>query len=202
MSRQREKTLLLVGGVLIVCTMAFSEWLEPPNPSSPPLHAGQPMNNPPVPQSGFALNFPEAKRTTTLKNSRNIFAPLKNPVAPKNVQVSTKTPDPITFPPIPSPIPSPTAATGPSPAEVATRQAKEAMQQYKFLGYLTKEGVRQGFLSKNETIYIVKEGETLEKGITIQSIDPTEVVLSRHVKQTGTTVEATLSLTKNKQDAS
>lgn len=191
---QREKTLLLVGGILIVCAMTLSEWLEPPNPSSPALHAGQSMNNPPIPQSEFALTFPEVRQTTTLKNPRNIFAPLKTPVAPKNVQPSVQTPDPI---PTPSPsIPPPIAATGPSPAELAAQQAKEEMRQYKFLGYLTKEGIRQGFLSKNQTIYIVKAGETLEKDITIQSIDPTEVILSRHIKQTGTTVEAILPLTK------
>lgn len=190
---QREKILLLVGGILIVCAMTLSEWLEPPNPSSPALHAGQPMNNPPIPQSEFALTFPEVKRTTTLKNPRNIFAPLKTPVAPKNIQPSIQAPEPT---PSPS-IPPPTAVTGPSPAELTAQQAKEEMRQYKFLGYLTKEGVRQGFLSKNETIYIVKAGETLEKDITIRSIDPTEVILSRHIKQTGTTIEAILPFTKN-----
>jgi len=73
------------------------------------------------------------------------------------------------------------------------------MRQYKFFGYLTKEGIQQGFLSNGKMIYIVKRGETLEKGIAIKSLDAAEVVLSKYVKQAGTTVEATLPLTKDKQ---
>ena len=73
------------------------------------------------------------------------------------------------------------------------------MQQYKFFGYLTKEGIQQGFLSNGKMIYIVKKGEPLENGIAIKSIDATEIVLSKYIKQVDTTVEATLPLTKDKQ---
>ena len=75
------------------------------------------------------------------------------------------------------------------------------MQQYKFLGYLTKEGVQQGFLSKGQEIYIVKQGETFKDDLNIKSIGPMAVVLSKRVKQAGTTVETTLPLTKDGQDA-
>ena len=135
----------------------------------------------------------------TLKNPRNIFAPLKNPHAPKTVKATSQA---VKHAPLPNPLQAPHRPAGPSPAELAARQAREEMRQYKFLGYLTKEGIQQGFLSKDDTIYIVKAGETLETGITIRSIDPTEVVLSRHVKQTDTTIETTLPLTNDERDAS
>ena len=70
------------------------------------------------------------------------------------------------------------------------------MQQYTFLGYLTKEGVQQGFLSKGEEIYIVKQGERVENDLEIKAIGPTEIVLSKRVKQAGTTVDTTLPLAK------
>ena len=198
MSR-REYTLLLVGVILIACSLALSEWLNPSPPPSPSLHAEQARDEPSFSQSGLTLNVPESKRTMTLKNPRNIFAPLKDPDIPKKVQVSSERPSPP--PPSAQPASSPTSpqSTGPSPAELAAKQAKEEMRQYKFFGYLTKEGIQQGFLSNGKMIYIVKRGETLEKGIAIKSLDAAEVVLSKYVKQAGTTVEATLPLTKDKQ---
>lgn len=183
--------LLILGVVLIVCSMALSEWLESPQPASPPLHAEKSANDAPFLQSAFTRNI-EAKRTMTLKNPRNIFAPLQDPHALKTVKPPSPAPKHV---PLPSLQPPPHQPVGPSPSELASRQAKEEMRQYRFLGYLTKAGVRQGFLSKSETIYIVKQGEILEKSITIQSIDATEVVLSKYVKQIGKTVEATLPLT-------
>ena len=75
------------------------------------------------------------------------------------------------------------------------------MKQYKFFGYLTKEGVQQGFLKKGDNIYIVKQGEIFEKDFEIRSIGPTEVVLSKYIKQAETTVEATLPLSEDGQDA-
>ena len=197
---QREKTLLLLGVILIICSLVISEWLNPPQPTSPSLHAGQSRNKPPFSQSGLTLNIPESKRTVTLKNPRNIFAPLKNPHMPKTVKAP---PPQHVHPPSlqPSrPLPS-TQPLGPSSAELAVRQAEQEMQQYKFLGYLTKEGVQQGFLSKGQEIYIVKQGEVFENDLEIKSIGSTEIVLSKHVKQAGSTVEITLPLTEDGQDA-
>ena len=159
------------------------------------------MNHPLFPQSALTLNLAESKQSMTLKNPRNIFAPLKNPDVPKKVQVPLERPSPPPPPVQPVHPPASPQPTGPSPAELAARQAKEEMQQYKFLGYLTKEGVQQGFLSKGEEIYIVKQGERVENGLEIKSMSPTAVVLSKHVQQAGTTVETTLPLIKDGQDA-
>ena len=132
-----------------------------------------------------------------LKNPRNIFAPLKNPDVPKKVQVSPEHPSPPPSPVQPVRPPASPLLTGPSPAELAAREAKEEMQQYKFFGYLTKEGVQQGFLSKGQEIYIVKQGEVVADDLEIKSLSPMAVVLSKRVKQAGTTVETTLPLTKD-----
>ena len=193
---QREKTLLLLGVILIVCSLALSEWLEPPQLSSPPLHVGKSMNNPPFSSSAFALNLPESKRTMILKNPRNIFAPLKDAHEPEKIHVPPTPKRPPPSPVQPAPSPAPPQPTGPTPAELAARETEQEMQQYKFLGYLTKGGVQQGFLSKGQAIYIVKQGERVEGDLEIKSISPTAVVLSKHVKQAGTTVETTLPLTK------
>lgn len=195
---QREKMLLLLGVILIVCTLALWEWPESPQPSSSPLRVGQSTHDALFLPSALTRNL-ESRRTMILKNPRNIFAPLKNPHKPKTVKATSPAVKDV---PLPGLRQAPHRPTGPSPAELAARQAREEMRQYKFLGYLTKEGIQQGFLSKDERIFIVQAGETLEKGITIRSIDPTEVVLSRHVKQTDTTIEATLPLTNDERDAS
>ena len=201
MSR-REKTLLLGGVVLILCSLTLSEWLQPTDtPSSDsPLQVEESMNHPPFPQSALTLNLADSKHSVTLKNPRNIFAPLKDPDAPREVQVPPERPSPPS--PV-QPVPSPVSAqpTGPSPTELAARHAKEEMQQYKFLGYLTKAGIQQGFLGKGQAIYIVKQGERFKDDLEVKSIGPAAVVLSKHVKQAGITVDVTLPLTENGQAA-
>ncbi len=195
---QREKILLLLGVILIVCTMALWEWpTESPQPSSSPLRVGQSAYDARFLPSALTRNL-ESRRTMILKNPRNIFAPLKNPHRPKTVKATSPAAKDVSLPGL---RPAPHRPAGPSPAELADRQAKKEMRQYKFLGYLTKEGIRQGFLSKDERIFIVQAGETLEKGITIRSINSTEVVLFRHIKQTDTTIEATLPLANDERDA-
>ena len=189
--------LLLLGVVLIMCSLALSEWLEFPQPVSPPLRDGKSRNDAPFLTYVLTRNI-ESKRTMTLKNPRNIFAPLKNPHVPKSVQASPPSPKHFPSPNLQSSrlLPSP-QSTGPSPADLATREAEQEMKQYKFLGYLTKEGIQQGFLSKGQEIYIVKQGEIVENDLEVKSIGPTAVVLSKHVKQAGTTVETTLLLIEN-----
>lgn len=76
--------------------------------------------------------------------------------------------------------------------EQAVRQARAAMSQYRFLGYLTRNGAPQAFLGKGSEIYIVKIGETVEGKIQVTTIDATTVKL---VEQT-TSTETSLPLTK------
>lgn len=210
MSR-REQALLLAGIVIILSTLALFEWLEPEETQTadPQRRSDAPMNPATSLQAEFVLNVPQSTRSVKLKNRRNIFAPLEAPNHPHGAQPPTPAepappimilpPEPLP-PPQPFHPPAPLQPTGPTPAELAARQARAEMKQYTFLGYLTKEGVRQAFLSKDEDLYVVKEGERFEQDIEIQSIGPTEVVLSKYIKHAKTTVEATLSLTPNEQD--
>ena len=164
----------------------------------------------------FALNVPQSRRSMKLKNRRNIFAPLEDPdkrplepqratiaqppTSPEPAPVIANPPPDALPPPQPFYSPAPLQPSGPTPAELAAGQAREEMKQYTFLGYLTKEGVRQAFLSKDQALYVVKEGEQFEQDIKLKSIGPMEVVLSKYIKQAKTTVEATLPLTPNEQD--
>lgn len=197
---QREKTLLLLGVFLIVCSLALSEWLESPQSPSPPLRVGESLNGAPLLQSALTRNL-KAKRTLTLKNPRNIFAPLQAPRAPKPVKALSPVPEHVPLPSPPSASrPTPHQPVGSSPTELAAGQAKEEMRQYRFLGYMTKAGIQQGFLGKGQEIYIVKQGERFKDDLEIKSIGPMEIVLSKHVKQTGARVEAILPLTKTERD--
>jgi hypothetical protein len=76
--------------------------------------------------------------------------------------------------------------------EQAIQQARQAMGQYRFLGYLTRNGAPQAFLGKGTDIYIVKVGETIEGRIQVTTIDATTVKLTEQT----TSTEASLPLVK------
>ncbi len=76
--------------------------------------------------------------------------------------------------------------------EQAIQRARQAMGQYRFLGYLTRNGAPQAFLGKGTDIYIVKVGETVENRIQVTTIDATAVKL---VEQS-TSTETSLPLVK------
>lgn len=115
--------------------------------------------------------------------------------------------------PIPTPQPSVTTTlqpppvqprSGPSPAELVAQRARQQLNQYRFLGYLTKGGESQAFLStkNSEAVYIVKQGEKVEGAVQVRAIEPTAVVLSMRVRETGASIEETIPLTKEKDGAS
>ena len=199
---QREKTLLLVGAVLVACSLMLSEWLVPtdPQPARVQLPIGQAGTTSPVPQDELAFNLSASERTMALTTPRNIFAPLKKPVVPKKTQAP-----PLQRPAPPPPRPPrpvrPPRPTGPSAGELAAKQAEQDMRQYQFFGYLTKGDVQQGFLRNGQNLYIVQQGERVKEDVEIKLLTPTAVVLSKHVKEAGRTVDATLPLTQDEQDA-
>lgn len=147
-----------------------------------------------------AFGFDKPLQTIALNTPRNIFAPLRDPNQPKP-QVAKRPPKKkfqASKPPPPRPAPVKKQQPATSPTNLAAQQqARQQLQKYQFLGYLTKEGEQQIFLSNGQAIYIVKQGETLEGDIQVKSIEPTSVVLSKHLKNIGETVEATLPLTKD-----
>jgi hypothetical protein len=72
--------------------------------------------------------------------------------------------------------------------EQAIQQARQAMGQYRFLGYLTRNGVPQAFLGKGNDIYIVRTGETVEGKIQVTAIDATTVKLTEQTTSTETSL--------------
>ena len=139
------------------------------------------------------------RQSVTLAKPRNIFNPLnlKKPISSGQIAIAPKTPVPVT-PKVKEP-PPPPIRQGPSPEELAAQRARQQLNQYRFLGYLKKGGESQAFLTNGQAIYIVKQGETVEGRIHINKIDPTNIILSTKIRETGGHVEATIPLTKKQQ---
>ena len=136
-------------------------------------------------------SFPNSRQMVTFSQPRNIFAPLGS----QKVVANQKTP--ITPPSSRSPTttPPPSAPPGPSPSDLAAQRAREQLNQFRFLGYLTKGGESQAFLTNGQAIYIVKQGEMLEGQVQVNKIEPETIVLSTKILETGNQVQATIPLT-------
>jgi len=197
----REKGLLLTGLLLIWGTLMFTDGAEQEDLQYQPSTTSgiQPTGQAKRGSNPVAFGFDKPLQTIALNTPRNIFAPLRDPNQPKP-QVAKRPPKKkikASKPPPPKPAPVKKQQPAPSPTNLAAQQARQQLQKYQFLGYLTEEGEKQIFLSNGQAIYIVKQGETLEGDIKVKSIEPTSVVLSKHLKSIGETVEATLPLTKD-----
>ena len=203
MTKLKKSQLLIILGVVwvIILFVQFSD------DSHPPVASSNQVRSVALPSSSSSVSQPALSLADVLKHPRqkiafskprNIFAPLgsKNPV----LRPVAKTPSrkPSSRPSTRTPRP-PVSPPGPSPGELAAQRARQQLNQYRFLGYLKKGGESQAFLTNGEAIYIVKQGETLEGRIQIHKIDPTTIVLSTRVRETGDNVEATIPLTKEQQ---
>jgi len=198
---KREKGLLLGGLLLVWGALMFVEKLEQEDQQyQVPIRPGaKAINSNTRPQHARASVMSSPLRPIELNTPRNIFAPLRDPNQPKP-KVAKLPPKPkATAPKRTPPKTKPARITPPkpSPNNLAIQQAQQQLKQFQFLGYLTKQGEQQVFLSNGQAIYIMKQGETLEGDIQVKSIEPTTVVLSKHLKSIGETVEATLPLTKD-----
>jgi hypothetical protein len=77
-------------------------------------------------------------------------------------------------------------------AELTLKQVREQMGQYRYLGYLSQQGVQKAFVGKGKEIYIIRKGDKLDGKFFVASIDPTTVKL----KEPTTSLETSLDLTK------
>ncbi|MGB0910178.1 MAG: hypothetical protein ACPGYT_07425 [Nitrospirales bacterium] len=197
----QTKVQVLVGLLLVWGgTVVFQYLEEAENPTSAPNQYNatteQPLSD--IGDLTLAKNFLHPRQRISLSTPRNIFNPLnlypaKQPLRSKPVALAK----PIIQPKIIQPtrlVPS-----GPSPVELATQRAQEQLRQFRFLGYLKKGGESQAFLTKGQSIYIVKQGATVEGKILVQRIDPTLIVLSTQVLESGDHVKAEIPLTKESQ---
>ena len=209
MTTQR-KLLLLIGLCFIWAIVIFAQVTEQPEDIAGSLrtpsslvsegHTASHAEN----ELALAETFDNPRQIVKFSPPRNIFAPLTFP-KPKPQSVVKKAPPisrksaPSPSATAPSPPKPPAPPPGPSPAELAAQRARQQLNQYRFLGYLTKGGESQAFLSNGQAIYIVKQGEQVEGRIRVRRIDPTTIVLSMRVLETGADVEAMIPLTKEQQ---
>jgi hypothetical protein len=138
---------------------------------------------------------------------KNIFAPLGESTAVGATIVVAKrakqaTPAPLPPPPVvavPPPVPP-----EPTPEELAARaarqqeelrlkQVREQMGQYRYLGYLSQQGVQKAFVGKGKDIYIIRKGDKLEGKFLVASIDPATVKL----REPTTSLETSIELKKD-----
>ncbi|RMH31539.1 MAG: hypothetical protein D6690_15435 [Nitrospirae bacterium] len=135
------------------------------------------------------------KGQVALAKPRNIFSPLTwEQPRPKPVR-QAKTTEPQRSSHAHAPLPrQPDPPPGPSAAERVMQRARQQLRQYRFLGYMTKSGESQAFLTNGQAIYIVKQGEFVDGRIHVSKIEPTAVVLSMIISETGDQVEASIPL--------
>ncbi len=210
----------LLGGLLVLWAglIAFRVMAEP-EPQRVPLAfvSGQVLVRETVRGHGDVLTslrpMGAPVTPTSFKDPKNIFAPLdlrtdeeKAAAAQARLLAARKKAEQAAA----AAAPAPPAPPPPTPEELAAQeaqrqaelarqqkeqavqQARKVMGQYRFLGYLTRNGAPQAFLGKGNDIYIVKTGETVEGKIQVTTIDATKVKL---VEQT-TSTEASLPLVK------
>jgi hypothetical protein len=135
-------------------------------------------------------SFPNSRQIVTFSQPRNIFAPLGLQKVVTKQKTTATSPTQTTIAPA-SPAPPP----GPSPSDLAAQRARQQLNKFRFLGYLTKGGESQAFLTNGQAIYIVKQGEMLEGQVQVNKIEPETIVLSTQVLETGNQVQATIPLT-------
>ena len=120
---------------------------------------------------------------------KNIFAPLPTEkVAPAHAKRPTPgspTAPAVAAPPVPRP---------PSPEELAAEAARQELAQFRYLGYLSRDGGQQAFLSKGKELYIVRSDEMIEQRVRVKTVTPTSVTLQEPRSQ----VERTVPLVEGK----
>jgi hypothetical protein len=192
MTNQRK--WLMLGGLLLAWGMVtiFQMWDSAPTDPMPySATSGTPL--PPIKDLELDPAFPNPRQTATFSLPRNIFAPLgMSQIVSRQESDRASTSRPTAKAPSPPPPPQP---PGPSFADLAGQRAREQLNQFRFLGYLTKGGESQAFLTNGQAIYIVKQGEMLEGRVQVHKIEPETVVLSTQVLETGSHVQATIPLT-------
>jgi len=70
---------------------------------------------------------------------------------------------------------------------------REQMGQYRYLGYLSQQGVQKAFVGKGNDIYIIRKGDKLDGKFLVSSIDPTTIKL----REPSTSLEASIELKKD-----
>lgn len=184
----------LWGGVTFFQMAEFSE-PEGKHTVESTLYASQgPTTLPSTKSLRLEKHFPNARQAVKLANPRNIFAPLNLSTTDiKTAGSSAKSQAPVQ----PTTIKQapPVTPPGPSAAELAAQRARTELNQFRFLGFLTRGGESQAFLTNGQAIYIVKQGEMVEGRVQVNKIEPEMITLSTKIIETGNVVQASIPLT-------
>lgn len=191
MTNQR-KWFMAVGLFVAWGAMMAFQMSDSTQSDSLPLAATLETSLPPLKDLELGNTFPNPRQTAKFSPPRNIFAPLGMQLVQQETRVASASRPTGKTPPVPPPPPPP---SGPSAAELAAQRARQQLNQFRFLGYLTKGGESQAFLTNGQAIYIVKQGEMLEGRVQVHKIEPETVVLSTQVLETGNHIQATIPLT-------
>jgi Tfp pilus assembly protein PilP len=190
----QQKGLVLVGlfvawGGLSVYQMSDSSESSSTDNSSTLQQTNSRL--PSVKDLSLDQSFPNSRQIVTFSQPRNIFAPLglRKVVAKQKTPITQTSSRPTSAPS------SPASPPGPSPSDLAAQRARQQLNKFRFLGYLTKGGESQAFLTNGQAIYIVKQGEMMEGQVQVNKIEPETIVLSTQVLETGNQVQATIPLT-------
>jgi len=189
----QQKGFVLIGlfvawGGMMVYQMTDDSESVGNDPSAP---IGQTHSTlPSVHDLSLGAAFPNSRQTVTFSQPRNIFAPFRSQrIVAKQERPKVSQASPVIAPPPPA------APPGPSPGELAAQRARQQLNKFRFLGYLTKGGESQAFITNGQAIYIVKQGEMLEGQVQVNKIEPETIVLSTKIWETGNQVQATIPLT-------
>ena len=193
----QQKGFVLIGLFVAWGGMMAYQMTDVPEPGSNDPSATMPQAHstlPSVKNLSLEQSFPNSRQTVTFSQPRNIFAPIGLPTMVAKPKMVDK--PKVPRPPQPTPIIAPPSAPpGPSPADLAAQRARQQLNQFRFLGYLTKGGESQAFITNGQSIYIVKQGEMLEGQIQVNRIEPETIILSTKILETGNQVQATIPLT-------
>lgn len=183
-------SLLLAWGMVTIFQMSDS---APTDSMTLSATSGTPL--PSIKDLALDPAFSNPRQTATFSLPRNIFAPLgmSQIVSRQEADKASSSRQKKTEASLPPPSTPP--PPGPSIADLAGQRAQEQLNQFRFLGYLTKGGESQAFLTNGQAIYIVKQGEMLEGRVQVHKIQPETVILSTQVLETGSHVQATIPLT-------
>jgi len=122
---------------------------------------------------------------------KNIFAPLPTEKV-AGAPTHAKRPKPV-----PSPAPAvaaPAVPPPPSPEELAAQAARQELAQFRYLGYLSRGGKEEAFLSKGKELYIVRNDELIEQRVLVKNVTATDVTL----QEPRSRVERTVPLVEGK----
>jgi len=196
---RRSQWLILVLLLGIWAGVAFWIMAAAPEPQRVPLayvtgKADRAKVSRPQAGAGLKVNLDllaAARRRTeeAFVAPKNIFAPLPtertaSAHAKRRTPVTTTAPV-VTAPAVPPP---------PSPEELAAQAARQELAQFRYLGYLSRGGRQQAFLSKGKDLYIVRSDETIEQRVLVKAVTPTGVTLQEPRSQ----VERTVPLVEGK----